>query len=215
MPLRTIRSRDCSRSVTANPHGDLGRARWLDARSAAAFRSPSGPIAARKCSKFQPSFAATVANVCLNAWACTRNPARSVSRSIIDLIPGPRYAAPCRLISNCDRSVSGRWRASSRLMAAASLGVIGTRRDFRPLAPASQRTRSSTRPRPSESVIISERPSGPRTASPQISARLNPEPTRIRTTRSSVGTAGCRRRAACAPGRCGRQSAPCRARVAP
>ena len=49
--------------------------------------------------------------------------------------------------------------------------AIGTRRSLRPLAPASQRMRSSTRPRLSESVIRSGRPSGPVTASPHTSAR--------------------------------------------
>src|SRR5437879_9135867 len=56
-------------------------------------------MAARRCSKFQPIFAGTVANVCRKAWACIRNPVRSVRRSIIDLIPGPWYGLPCPLIS--------------------------------------------------------------------------------------------------------------------
>src|SRR5262249_55569735 len=65
------------------------------------------------------------------------------------------------LISRCGSSVSGRCRPSLRLIAPASLTVIGTLRDFRPLAPASQRTRSSTLPRTMESSIKPDMPPVP------------------------------------------------------
>ena len=105
-------------------------------------------------------------------------------------MPAASYAVSRELISSSGTSTSGRCLAWYRLMAAASFGVIGTRRDFFPLAPPSHRTRSSTRPRSTESSIRSGRPSGPSTASPASSEIRTPDPTRMRTARSCCGKAG-------------------------
>jgi len=113
---------------------------------------------------------------------------RSLSRSIISSIPKRWYGRPTWLMSSCGCCTSGRCRASYRFIAAASFGVIGTRRDFLPLAPASQRTRSSTRPRWIESSMRSGSPSVPTTASPHSSDSRRPVPTRMRTASASCGS---------------------------
>jgi hypothetical protein len=86
------------------------------------------------------------------------------------------------------------------------------RRALRPLAPASQRTRSSARPRSSESSITSESPWGPRTASPESSLMRKPDPTSTRAASVSSGRLQTVRMAAA--GSHGRPSPPCAAGAA-